>query len=114
MKTERHRTALACVAGGCHAGDCFRWRCFPRVHAIAGCTGDGSGTCHLLMAQRGHIWFLHVSGSYGTTCRVPFVPHVSFLWPHMSVLRLDHVSLLYWTMWRIFIGPRGRFLFDHA
>ena len=64
MKTDRHRTALACVAGGSHAGGCFRWRCFPRVHVIAGCIGDGLGTCHLLIAQRGHLWFLHVLGSY--------------------------------------------------
>ena len=27
----------------------------PCVHAIAGCIGDGSGTCHLLIAQRGHL-----------------------------------------------------------
>ena len=42
---------------------------FARVHATAGCTGDGSGTCHLLIAQHGHLWFLHVLGSYWTTCR---------------------------------------------
>ena len=28
---------------------------FPDVHAIAGCIGDGSGTCHLLIAQHGHL-----------------------------------------------------------
>ena len=97
---------------GCHAGGRFHWRCFPRVHAIAGCIGDGSGTCHLVIRQRGHLWFLHVSGSYWTTCRVTVVSHVSFLLAHVSWL--DHVSLLHWTMFRIFIGPRGRFLFDHA
>ena len=50
MKTDRHRTALACVAGGNRAGGCFRWRFFPRVHAIAGCIGDGLGMCHILIA----------------------------------------------------------------
>ena len=64
MKTDRHRTALACVVGGSQAGGCFHWRCFPCVHAIAGSIGDGSDTCHLLIAQRGHLWFLHVLGSY--------------------------------------------------
>ena len=49
--------------GDCHAGGCFHWRCFPRVHAIASCIGDGSGMCHLLIAQRGHLWFLHVLGT---------------------------------------------------
>ena len=62
-KTDRHRTALACVVGGSHTGGCFRWRCFPRVPAIAGCIGDGSGTCHLVIGQRGHLWFLHILGS---------------------------------------------------
>jgi hypothetical protein len=57
----------------------------PRVHAIVGCIGDSSGTCHLLITQRSHLWlFLHVSGSCWTTCRVPGVPHVSFLLTHVS------------------------------
>jgi hypothetical protein len=85
------------LAGGSHAGGCFRWRCFPRIHAIAGCIGDGSGTCHLLIAQRGYLWFLHILGSYWTTCRDPVIPHVSFLLAHMLCLRLGHVSLLHWT-----------------
>jgi hypothetical protein len=55
MKTDRHRTALAYVAWGSYASGCFRWRCFPRVHAIADSIGDGSGTCHLIIAQRGHL-----------------------------------------------------------
>jgi hypothetical protein len=54
---------------GAHASGCFRWRCFPRVHAIAGCIGDGSSTCYLLIAQGGNLRFLHVSGSYWTTCQ---------------------------------------------
>jgi hypothetical protein len=29
------------------------------------------------------------------------------------MLWLDHMSLLHWTMCRIFISPRGHFLFDH-
>ena len=63
-KIEHRRTVLACVAGaatlvGASVGDAF-----PYVHAIAGCIGDGSGTCHLLIAQHGHLWFLHVLGSY--------------------------------------------------
>ena len=86
----------------------------PRVHVIACCIGDGSGTCHLLIAQRGHLWFLHVSGSYWTTCRVHAIPLVSFFMGTRVMLRLDHVSLIHWTMCHIFIGPHGRFLFDHV
>ena len=92
--------------GGCHAGGCFRWIYFPHVHAIAGCIGDGSGTCHLLIAQHGHLWFLQVSCSYWTTCWVPIVPHVSFLWAH--------VSCCGWIMCHFFIGPCGVFLLVHV
>jgi hypothetical protein len=106
MKTDRHRTALACVARASHAGGCFCWRCFPRVHAIAGCIGDGSGMCHLLTAQRGHLWFLHVSGSYYHMLR-PCCSTNQFSIGTCVVLRLGHVSLLHWTMCHIFIGPRG-------
>ena len=105
MKTDRHRTALVCMAEGSHVGGCFRWRCFSRVHAIAGCIRDGSGTCHLLIAQRGHLWFLHVLGSYWTMCHVPVVPHVSFLWAHLSCCG--------WITCHIFIGPCGIFLLVH-
>ena len=104
-KTDHHRTALACMAGGSHVGECFHWRCFPRVHAITGCIGDGSGTCHLLIAQHGHIWFLHVSGSYWTTCRFPVVTQVSFL--------LAHVSCCRWITCHFFIGPCVVFLLVH-
>ena len=83
-KTEHRRTVLACVAGAANLVGAFVGDAFPCVHAIAGCIGHGSGTCHLLIAQRGHLWFLHVLGSYWTTCRVPIIPHVSFLWAHVS------------------------------
>jgi hypothetical protein len=63
------------------------------------------GMCHLLIAQRGHLWFLHVSGSSWTTCRVPIVPHVSFL--------LAHVSCCGWIMCHFFIGPCVVFLLVH-
>ena len=129
MKIERHRTVLACVAGGCHAGGRFRWRCFPRVHAIAGCIGDCLGTCHLLIAQRGHLWFLHVSGFYWTTCRFPVVPHVIFLLAHVSCCRcitchffigpcvvflLVHVSVSYLTTRHYVVRPRVVFLYVHV
>jgi hypothetical protein len=77
---------------------------FPRVYAIAGCIGDGLGTCHLLIGQRGHLWFLHVSGFYWTTCRVLVVPHVSFYWYICRIAvgsrvtsSLDQVSYFYWS-----------------
>jgi hypothetical protein len=79
----------------------------PRVHAIVGCIGDSSGTCHLLITQRSHLWlFLHVSGSCWTTCRVPGVPHVSFL--------LTHVSYCGWIMCHFFIRPCVIFLLVHV
>ena len=74
----------------------------PRVHVIAGCIGDGSGTCHLLIAQHGHLWFLHVLGSYWTTCRDLVIPHVSFL--------LARGSCCGWVMCHFFIGPSVIFL----
>jgi hypothetical protein len=91
---------------GCHASGRFRWRCFLRVHAIVCCISDGSGTCHLLITQRDHLWFLHVSTSYWTTCRVPIVPRVSFL--------LAHVSGCGWIMCQFFIGPCVVFLLVHV
>ena len=78
----------------------------PRVHAIAGCIGDGSGTCHLLIAQRSHLWFLNVSSFYWTTCCFPVVPHASFL--------LAHVSCCHWITCHFFIGPRVIFLLVHV
>ena len=78
----------------------------PCVHAIAGCIGDGSGMCHLIIAQRGHLWFLHVLGSYWTTCHFPVIPRVSFLLPH--------VSCCYWITCHFFIGPCVVFLLVHV
>ena len=112
MKTEHHRTILACVAGGL---PCW-WvlpmemlsmcTCYsPRIHAIAGCIGDDSSTCHLLITQRGYLWFLHISGSYWTTCRVSVVSHVSFL--------LAHVSCCGWITCHFIIGPCVVFLLVH-
>jgi hypothetical protein len=107
----------------------FYWRCFPRVHDIAGCIGDGLGTCHLLIAQCGHLWFLHVSGSYWTTCQVHVVPHVSFLLAHVScygwitchffiglcfVFLLVHVAISYSTTCHDAVLPSFVFLFSHV
>ena len=93
----------------------------PHVHAIAGCIGDGLGTCHLLIAQRGDLWFLHVSGSYWTMCRVPVVPHINFYWHtcHVAVgsrvtSSLDHVSYFYWSTWPFLIQPHVMVLFVHV
>jgi hypothetical protein len=47
----------------------------------------------------------HVSGSYCSTCQFSIGTYV--------VLQLDHVTLIHWTKYRILIGPRGCFLFDH-
>jgi hypothetical protein len=66
---------------GVSIGDAF----YVYIHAIAGCIGDGSGTCHLLIAQRGHLGscmfqvltgprvgtlLFHISVFYWYTCRV--------------------------------------------
>ena len=106
MKTERHRTTLACVAGGIHVSSSFCWRCFPRVPAIAGCIEDGSGTVTLLLDN------VAISGS--CTFQVLNGPHVGPLLFHMSVFywhmcrvavgsrvisSLDHVSYFYWSTW---------------
>ena len=120
MKTKCHRTILACVVGGCHAGGCFHWRCFPRVHAIAGCIEDCSDMCHILITQRGHLWFLHILDLKG--------PRVVFLLFHMSVFyghtcrvavgsrvtsSLDHVAYFYWSTWWFLVWPRITALFVH-
>ena len=105
-KTDRHRTALTCMARGSHASGCFRWRCFPHVPAIAACIGYGSGTCHLVIWQCGHFRFLHVSGSHWTMCRAPVVPHVYFL--------LAHVLCCGWVTCHFFIGPCVVFLLVHV
>jgi hypothetical protein len=101
----------------------------PCIHAIASCIGDGSGTCHLLIAQCGHLWFLHVSGSYRTTYRVPVVPYVSFLFVHVScyswitchffngpciVFLLVHVAVSYSTTSHGADRPHFVFLFDNV
>jgi len=103
---NHHRTVWHAWQGGCHAGGCFHWRCCPHVHAIAGCIGDGLGTCHIFIAQRGHLWFLHVSGSYWSRCRGPVVPYVRFL--------LVHASYCGWVTCYFFIGPSVVFLLVHV
>ena len=132
--TNRHRSGLICdkkqnvielfwhaYQGGCYAGGCFRWRCFPHVHVIAGCIGDGSGMCHLLIAQCGHLWFLHISGSYWTTCRDPVVPHVSFLLAHVSCCSwitchffIGSSVVFLWSTWRDHNTPQFFLLLDHV
>ena len=101
MKTDRHRIALACVAGGmlplemlstCTCYSRFHWRWFGYVWPSY-CT-------------RGHLWFLHVLGSYWTTCQDLVVPHVSFL--------LAHVSCCDWVTCHFFIGPSVVFLLVHV
>jgi hypothetical protein len=85
----------------------------PRVHVIACCIDNGSCTCHLLIAQRGHLWFLHVSGLLDHVSG-PCCSTCQFSTGTRVMLPLDHMSLIYWTMCRIFICPRVCFLFDHA
>jgi hypothetical protein len=62
--------------------------------------------CHFVIGQRGHLWFLHVSGSYWITCRVPVVPHVSFLLAHVSCCGRSKCHFFIGPC-HIFIGPRG-------
>jgi hypothetical protein len=116
-KTEHHRTILACVAEGLPRWWVLLLEMLSTLHAIAGCIGDGSGTCHRLIAQRGHLWFLHISGSfgflllhmlvfYGHTCRVAVGSRITS--------SLDHVAYFYWSMWPFLIRPRVTTLFVHV
>jgi hypothetical protein len=113
-KNSRRRTVLACVAGGSHAGGCFRWRCFS--------------TC-TYYSRLHWRWFEYVSPSYCTASPSLVLARFRFLLDHVLapccstcqfsigirvVLRMGHVSLLHWTMCLIFIGQRGRFLFNHV
>ena len=61
--------------------------------------------CHLLIAQHGHLWFLHVLSSYCTTCRAPVVSYVCFL--------LAHMLCCGWVTCHFFIGPCVIFLLVH-
>ena len=113
-KTDHHRTALACVAGG-HP----RWR-FLLLEMLSTCT------CYSRLHWR---WFRYVSPCYWTTWPSLVLAHFRFLMDHVSgpyystcqfsigtrvVFQLGHMSLLYWTMCCIFIGPCAHFLFDHV
>ena len=113
-KIDRHRTALACMAGGQP-----RWWLLP-LEMLSMCT------CYSRLHQR---CFGYVSPCYWTTWPPLFLAHFRFLLDHVSgpccstclfsigtrvVLWLGHVLFLHWTMCRIFIGPHGRFLFDHV
>ena len=114
MKTDRHRTTLACMAGG-HP----RWR-FLLLEMLSVCT------CYSRLHWR---WFGYVSPYYWTTWQSLVLAHFRFLMDHVLgpccstclfsigtcvVLWLGHVSFIHWTMCHIFIGPRGRFLFNHV
>ena len=117
--THRHRSDLICDEkqiiielfwhawqGGCYAGGCFRWRCFPRVHVIAGCIGDGSGTCHLLITQRVMLWLGNVSLLYWTKCHI-------FIGPH-GVTTIPRVSFFYLTTCLNVVCPRVSILLGHV
>ena len=127
-KTECHRTTLSCVVGDCHAVGRFPLEmlstctCYsPHVHAIAGCIGDGSGTCHLLIAQHGHLCsctylvltgprigslLFHMSVFYWHTCHVAVGSRVTS--------SLDHVSYFYWSTLHYHNTPRVFLLLDHV
>jgi len=128
-KTDRHITALACVVRGSHAGGCFCWRCFSRIHAIASSTRDGSGTCHLLICTTWPSLVLacfrflvdHVSVPYCSTCQF-LLAHVScchwitchfFIGPFVIFL-LVHMSISYLTMRHNAVHPRVIFLYVHV
>ena len=122
MKTDRHRTALACVAGGSHVGGCFRWRCFPRVPAIAGCILKMvrvrvtllldnvaiSGSCMFLVLNGPHVrpLLFHMSVFYWHTCRVAVGSRV--------ISPLDYVSHFYWSTWSFLIRPHVTVLSIHV
>ena len=72
--------------------------------------------------QRGHLWFLHVSGSYWIMCWAHVVSHVYFLLAHTChvvvgsrvISSLDHVSYFYWSTWLFLIRPHVTVLSVHV
>jgi hypothetical protein len=83
---------------------------FPHVDAIASYIGDASGH---VSASSWTIWpsysciFQVLTGSHVvSTCHV-------FIGTRVMLL-LEHVSLPHWTMYRIFIGPRGVTTISHV
>ena len=129
MKIERHRTVLARVVGGLPRWwvlpleMLFTYTCYSRLH------WRWFGYVSSFYCTTCHLWFLHVSGSYWTTGRVPVVPHVSFLWAHVSccgwitchffigscgIFLLVHVVVSYSTTRHGTVRPRFTFLFGHV
>jgi hypothetical protein len=83
-------------------------------------------TCYSRLHWR---WFGYVSPCYWITWPSLVLVCFRFLMDHVLgpccstylfsigtcvVLRLGHVSFFHWTMCCIFIGPHGRFVFDHV
>jgi hypothetical protein len=104
---------------GCHAGWCFRWRCFSRVHAIAHVyillpvalemvrvrvtfllhNVAIFSSCMFQVLTGPRVWSLlfHVSVFYWHTCRVAVGSRVTS--------SLDHVSYFYWSTCLFLIWP---------
>jgi hypothetical protein len=101
MKTERHRTVLACMAG------VARWWVLSVEDAF-----------HVYMYSQLHWrWFGYVSPSYCTTWASLVLACFSFLLDHMSVaccftyqFSTAHVSYCSWITCHFFFGPRVIFL----
>ena len=101
-KTDRHRTALACVAGWQP-----RWRVLS-LEMLSTCT------CYSWLHWR---WFGYVSPSYCTKWPSLVLARFSFLLDHVSgpycstvSFPLAHVSCCGWVMCHFFIGPCVVFL----
>ena len=88
-KTDRYRTALACVAGVSHAGGYSHWRCC-RIFI-----GD---TCHFFIGPCVVFLLVHMAVLYSTTCNSAVSPCFIFLFGHVA-WRLP-------STWWIFITPR--------
>ena len=89
MKTNRHRTALACVAWG-HP----RWRLLL-LEMLSTCT------CYSRLHWR---WFGYVSPCYWTTWSSLVLARFRFLMDHMSGPLLFHMSVFYWHTYHVAFG----------
>jgi hypothetical protein len=106
-KIDHHRTALACMVGGSHTGGCFHWRCFLRIYTCySWLHWRWFGTCHLLIAQRGHL------GS--CMFQVLTRPRVGTLLFHMLVFYWHTCRVCGWVTCHFLIGPNVVFLLVHV
>ena len=122
MKTDRHRTALACVVGGqprwwvlslemlftCTCYSQLHWRWFGYVSPYY-CT-----TWPSLVLTRFRFLLDHMSGPCCSTCKFSIGTCIVLRLGLVSLLHWTKCRILYWSTWRDHNTPRVFLLLDHV